>query len=324
MSHLAKAEAVFGSVSRGDSDALSDRDILLVDDDTELLNHRRADLEGDGASVAAYTFKRLEALVSNGALFVQHLKDEAVILRDIGGRLRSILDAFQPKNSYQDEIRGNGKLANLAASWPNTRAGALWATDILYVTTRNFGVLYLAQKGIFLFSYSRVLEALVDSRVITPGGLQDLLNLRWAKSIYRSGEHTPVGLPLAEEMVQRAVAARPDPSFPDRSIGLMPAHLLEDSTELPPGSPTYHRLRNLERSYLGLRAIDPSVVTSKNLAMLLRWIENPRYYAFLASKSESRLIAQMKLAAIGRVDPLPRLPGSLKSDAAERLAQASA
>ena len=69
MSGFAKAEAVFGSASRGDNDALSDRDILIVDTDIHLLNRRQAALEASGWSVASYTFAKLNALVRKGALF---------------------------------------------------------------------------------------------------------------------------------------------------------------------------------------------------------------------------------------------------------------
>jgi predicted nucleotidyltransferase len=294
MTELATAEAVFGSVSRGDHDALSDRDVLLVDDDTQLLNRRQADLEAEGSSVASYTFRKLDILAQRGALFIQHLKAEAEIQRDVGGRLRSTLDAFRPKRCYQDDLAENAQLAGLAAVRPNTGAGALWAADVLYVAIRNFGVLHLAQKGTYVFSYSRVLEALTDDRIITPTAVADLLKLRWAKSLYRSGQEIP--LEAATEIVRRAIEARPDPLFPSCSIELGPIEILSRSVELPNGSPAYHRLRNLERSYLALQAIYPADSVSEDLGRLLTWIENPRAYAFLAGRLEPDLILLMKSA----------------------------
>ena|ERR1700730_10972121 len=177
MTRFAAAEAVFGSISRGDNDTLSDRDVLLVDDDTQLLKQRKAVLEEEGWSVASYTFAKLNSLVSKGALFVKHLQDEANILRDVDGRLRLTLDSFRPNTSYYDDLVENSQLANLAEIRPDTPEGSLWAADILYVATRNFGVLYLAQKGIYLFSYSRLLDALVENTVITRGDVCHLLKL---------------------------------------------------------------------------------------------------------------------------------------------------
>ena len=71
---LAASEAIFGSCARGRTDALSDRDILIVDDDREVLRARASVLMADGKSVAPYTFLKLEKLAVNGALFIQHLR----------------------------------------------------------------------------------------------------------------------------------------------------------------------------------------------------------------------------------------------------------
>lgn len=81
----AEAEAIFGSAARGDADAISDRDILIVDDDCDVLRKRSVILKNDGFSVASYTFRKLQALAQHGALFLQHLKLEAVIISDRRG-----------------------------------------------------------------------------------------------------------------------------------------------------------------------------------------------------------------------------------------------
>lgn len=300
MSEFAAAEAVFGSASRGDSDALSDRDILIVDTDTHLLIRRQAALEASGWSVASYTFTKLSALARKGALFLQHLKDESIILRDVDGRLRSTLAAFQPKVSYHDDLVENARLADLIAIWPNSRAGALWAADVLYVATRNFGILHLAQKGRYLFSYSQVLEALVEDGTISANALPDLMKLRLAKSFYRSGER--IAVRTAVSMVQRAIEALPKQSFPDQSVAVSPHDILSRAIALSQRCPAYRRLRNLERTYLSLLAIHPTRVAPKELAALVGWIENPRAYASIAAMLERDLIAQMQcIGGVGRL-----------------------
>jgi hypothetical protein len=80
---------------------------------------------------------------------------------------------------------------------------------------------------------------------------------------------------------------------------MMASEILSGSVELPQGSAAYHRLRNLERSYLALQAIYPARAISERLLRLKKWIENPRAYAFLAGKSESDLIMHMKSAGVG-------------------------
>jgi predicted nucleotidyltransferase len=69
MRDAAEAEVLFGSASRGDSDDLSDRDILIVDSDIELLRSRRHRLAMQGFSVASYTWRKLIHLSERGALF---------------------------------------------------------------------------------------------------------------------------------------------------------------------------------------------------------------------------------------------------------------
>ena len=289
MTEFAAAEAIFGSASRGDSDALSDRDILIVDNDVYTLNQRQEALEASGWSVASYTFSKLDVLVKKGSLFIQHLKDEAKILRDVDGRLCSTLKAFQAKTSYRSEIEENARLAYLTAVWPNSRAGALWAADVLYVTTRNFGILQLAERGRYVFSYSEVLEALVKYGVIDEYALPDLLKLRLAKSFYRSRQHMSVG--AATTIVKRAVEILPAQSFPTQAVAVTPNEILSGSHALPRKSPAYHRLRNLERTYLALLALYPARTTHKALATLAGWIENPRAYASFAAKLEGDLLA---------------------------------
>lgn len=292
MSAFASAEAVFGSASRGDSDALSDRDILIVDSDIAVLAKRQAELEALGWSVAAYTFAKLDALAAKGSLFVQHLKDEASIQRDQAGMLRARLDAFRPQASYAVELSENAELANLTAFWPNSRAGALWAADVLYVTVRNFGILHLAQKGKFVFSYSSVLEALVDDGAVAEAAVSRLLKLRFAKSLYRSGER--ISLAAASEILDGALSRLPAGAFPARSLPIDPAKTLQLARILPPGSPAYHRLRNLERLYISVQALDPKPQVMEKLAVLARWISNPRAYAAFAASLETKLVEQLK------------------------------
>jgi hypothetical protein len=288
----AAAEAIFGSLSRGDGDALSDRDILLVDDNTEVLKHRGVLLESAGYSVASYTFRKLDALAERGALFIQHLKDEANILRDNGGRLSAKLAKFRPKKSYAEEISENAYLARLASEYPNTGPGALWAADVLYVATRNFGVLWLAEKGVYVFSYSQVLQALAQHSVIMHSAIPDLLRLRWAKSSHRS--HKRISPNTARDVIDRALSTLTDFSFPAKSRAVAPIETLLNLKELPGGMPAYFRLRNLERAYIALMAVCPTPVNAGFLLKLTRCIENPRAYASLARVYEHEFMTEIR------------------------------
>lgn len=306
MSAFATAEAIFGSASRGDSDVLSDRDVLIVDSDIRTLKQRQAVLEALGWSVASYTFSKLNTLVKNGSLFIQHLKDEAIILRDVGGCLNSTLNTFQARKSYCRELRANARLADLIAAWPDSRAGALWAADMLYVTTRNFGILYLAEKGRYVFSYSDILEALAEDGVVDRDAIPDLLKLRLAKTFYRSRQHMSVSTTTA--IVKSAIKNLPRESFPEQATAKSSEVILSNSVALPKNRPAYHRLRNLERTYLALLELYPASTAHEDLATLAKWIQNPRAYAFFAAKSEDDLLARIQcLAGVRQITNATRI-----------------
>ena len=298
MTRLPSSEALFGSLSRGDHDALSDRDILLVDNDIRALRERERVLKADGYSVASYTYGKLDALSANGALFIQHLKEEAQIIRDESGRLSKTLSEFRPKTDYSEELRQNAILAQLARVYPKTSKGALWSADVFYVATRNFGILYLAQRGVYKFGYRSVLQGLLERRVIAEDAISELTQLRRAKTIYRSGELIPLN--AATEIVDRAAATRPDPSFPGRAVGITPDDALHRSQVLSDRVPAYLRLRNLERAYIALAALVPSEAVLQQFATLIRWIENPRAYTVIAGTLEPQLIMDLHRARLGR------------------------
>src|SRR3546814_20354704 len=81
------------------------------------------------------------ALAALGSLFVQHLKLEAQVTRDVSGRLTKLLADFSPRADSSAEIADNAALPALAGTVPFGDRGVLLAADILYVVMRNHGVL---------------------------------------------------------------------------------------------------------------------------------------------------------------------------------------
>jgi hypothetical protein len=279
-STTAEAEVVFGSHVRGDNDANSDKDILVVEDNLSLLRARSVTLQNSGWSVAPYTFRKLTALADKGALFVQHLKAESRILHDKKGRFGAILESYRPKKSYASEIRANTNLACLVSSRPATSFGTLWAVDVLYVTVRNFGVLWLAGEGRYVFSYSSIIEALIDSGLVDGIGKAPLLQLRFLKSLYRSGEK--LDAKRVSGVLEHALAALPSRFFPKVSAAIDPIGIVAGCSSLPRGVSSYHRLRNLEKAFVAACALDPGLRHDSEFSGLERWIQNPRVYANLA------------------------------------------
>jgi hypothetical protein len=287
---FAASEAVFGSASRGTSDHLSDRDILIVDDNVALLGARTKQLELDGWSVAPYTFAKLDALSAKGALFIQHLKLEASITRDRQGRLRALLNAFQPRPDYGQELSGNSDLANLASAVPRTARGPLLAADILYVAVRNFGVLWLAQRKRFHFAYDEILEALCEEQLLNRGAIGALSKLRFLKCLYRGNERETGG--HAFRFVNEALGWLPRDYFPRQAIFVPAAGIL--SCEAPSkDAAAYLVLRDLERRLIALESVGKLPRASSELEKLSRWIANPRVYSSLSAVLAPALRAEL-------------------------------
>ncbi|MER9560673.1 hypothetical protein [Mesorhizobium sp. M0571] len=299
----ASAEAIFGSTSRGDNDVLSDRDILIVDDNVQALRYWSQKLEEDGWSVASYTFAKLEALSRMGALFIQHLKLEASIIADRDGRLSSLLRSFEPRRDYSRELAENCRLAALAGEVPPGSRGALLAADILYVATRNHGVLLLAERGIHCYSYSVLICALEDERLIPAGTSRDLASLRFLKCLYREGEaahgeHIP-------EALDRALAALQAYQFPRRMRQVAPSAIVHGPAPKEPAF-AYLHLRDLERRLVALKSAYPEITFDSDLARLSSWIANPRAYSALSERIAPRLrnkIENLLRATSASLDP---------------------
>jgi len=306
---VASTEAIFGSASRGDADARSDRDILIADDDVAVLKARTRALEAEGWSVAAYTFAKLHYLVQHGALFIQHLKLESTVLRDQDGRFGRLLTSFQPLKSYRGQLRANDRLAQLAGTASSGPRGMLLAADILYVALRNFGVLSLAERGIHTYAFSSILEALEAERVISPGGRRVLMELRFLKCLYRAGERERGN--RIQRAVLQALSALPSPHFPKRLVVLHPRTVVLSPAPLE-SEGAYFQLRDLEKRFVALETLRPNAPANAGIEKLSRWISEPRRYASLSRKVAPQLRRALAVQVGGlRVHGRPKFVQSL-------------
>ena len=287
----AASEAIFGSSARGDADKLSDRDILIVDENIALLRIRAAVLKADGWSVASYTFKKLEALAARGALFVQHLKLESRILVDRSNRLASVLSAYQPKTCYAVELDANSRLAGLLSIVGEGSLSEMWAADVLYVTVRNYGVLKLAGEGIHVYSFDGILAGLVDSDLISKTSAKHLRQLRFMKCLYRSGETALPGKVL--NSVQLALSGLPVGHFPRKILQVSSTKVL---LSMPPKrcDAAYLILRDLEKRLIAAQFLNCGPVSESELHDLQRWVADPRIYANLSASLAPALRKQLR------------------------------
>lgn len=186
------SEAIFGSSSRRDSVRLSDKDYLIVDSRPEVRRKRRLELEQMGCSVASYSWTRLASLARQKALFVQHLKLEALVVKDDEGRLRHVLNGYSPKSDYGVEVNHAGA-AIASVIGGGTELGVTnWVFDVIAVNVRNLAILALANRGEYVFSYYEAMERLAVVYGLPAYDARHLLKLREMKSRYRGGYYHSV------------------------------------------------------------------------------------------------------------------------------------
>ena len=180
--------ALFGSAARGDHDLFSDRDLLIVMDDQTALRSLKAHYDSIGWSCTAYSWTRLQHAANQGSLFVQHLKQEAKIIRDPSDRLAALLDRYSTRSSYKREAEGAASLlVDLTQQLPLCDAGPMWTMDVLSVGFRSLAVAKLADYGIYSFANTDILDGLIRIGLVRESEAYQLQPLRQFKSLYRHG-----------------------------------------------------------------------------------------------------------------------------------------
>jgi len=83
---------LYGSAARGDSDELSDIDLLVVGEPGEETDLSKI-APADNISVSRYAWDEIDAMVGYGSLFLQHVKQEGrPLMEQQPPRLRRLLD----------------------------------------------------------------------------------------------------------------------------------------------------------------------------------------------------------------------------------------
>ncbi|WP_031485772.1 nucleotidyltransferase domain-containing protein [Maridesulfovibrio frigidus] len=142
------SKMLFGSVARGDYSEHSDIDYLIVSDMPGATIERTSPKD----SVSKYTWAEFDELVEKKMLFIQHLKQEGVILSDEDNRLSNIFSKFSPKKSYRKDYNETKALLELLAVIPEEKHSVLWYADVLFVAFRNLTITHLAERGEYVFS----------------------------------------------------------------------------------------------------------------------------------------------------------------------------
>ena len=285
------AIAHYGSVVRGDSDHLSDRDLLLVSNDDHALRLAKTSFTARGYSCACYNWSKLRFLASRNALFIQHLKQESTIVWDKDSMLQSVFDSYAPAPTYSKSMEGARNMVSLTKSFPDSPKGIGWALDVLAVGFRNLAILTLANEGRYVFSFSDLLSGLQEIDRLNERTKSTLLRLREYKSNYRKKDFA--SLPSREIVfeVQKVIGECFDVSFHSNAISeesfhqyALYANSLDDTAQW------YLRARLFEGAFLTLNS--PRILDKKTLTRFRaveEALENPACYSALFSDSAEYL-----------------------------------
>jgi hypothetical protein len=130
---------IFGSTARGRADYLSDRDVLLAAPSEAEINDAARYWRLAGWSIAKFTHQQMLDMAARGSLFLQHLKQEGLIVRDQDGFLVCVINHFRPRHNYENETCESFALLSDIASFRSTYWPTLCAADIAYGAIRNIG-----------------------------------------------------------------------------------------------------------------------------------------------------------------------------------------
>jgi len=177
---------VFGSQARGSADALSDRDVLLIGRPGVELELIAKDWQHRAWNVSTFSKEAFDRFAEVRSLFVQHVKQESLILRDDKRYLSKTLENYIPNLSYAAER--NDALA-FALTLPEGKENYwhnMCIADIYYVIIRNFSILYFADFKEYIFDFDLLIQKISTEFSFNDVEKLSLLNLRVYKHAYRN------------------------------------------------------------------------------------------------------------------------------------------
>ena len=171
---------LFGSVARGDDDALSDIDLFVVGDDPKLTPSKiRTRLKlGGGApkvSIVYHTPKTLERYVDSGSRFLVHLQLEGEVLYDAAGMLAAIQDRPPLSTPIDAEIEGQLKRLSLFEKPARYNGNFLFPLAHIFAAGKAIVMAILADEEIYEFNREAAFEAFAER---FPGAAADVETLR--------------------------------------------------------------------------------------------------------------------------------------------------
>lgn len=269
--NMVYAAAEFGSSCRNDSDHISDRDLLVVCDQS--LRYRLVKKYSSfGFSVSCHSFGQLVCMQQHGSLFIQHLKDEAIIRADPGALLERFLVSCDFVTPAVDELRRCEETLFSILYWPDQIETFSWKADFLYCAVRDYLIKRIAVHGIAVFGLHNIGQKCNEIWGISKDEFCVLEQLRRIKANHRAGRqnHSTIYASLFEKT--RLLLARISRRFNHRmSSNKSILEYLSRHHFLSP----YHQLRVLECAYLVSNIYGIKHYASNRIHSL---VSNPNFY----------------------------------------------
>ncbi len=277
---------IYGSVARRNQDALSDKDALIIFDNSDECRIQINNWKSRGWSVATYTESRLKKMAGAGSLFVQHLKQEGLIVSDNNHVLENILNGYTPKPDYSDDMALSAQALRLLEHVPDGLLLQYWSADLLHILIRNLSLLRLANAGIYEFSLATIAKQLKAIKVISTDDLWVFAELRKAKTFYRSRKLPLLPIPHVIEAALRVI---------EKICGVVLQRTNGISFSYVACEQSYFTIREIEKYLLILNPaywIDGA--RSSEEMKLWKIITDPRAYSWVIKCKKDELVEMLR------------------------------
>jgi hypothetical protein len=171
-SDAATAVWLYGSFARGDADALSDVDALVVSSEDEMptLSHLHPILAQ--ASISRYRWDEMERMATSGSLFLRHLGSEGIPLWEshtAKGRLAEILGGLGHYLNVDRDLRAfDVVLGDVRSSLANGAVSIPYELATLGTIVRHASILGCYLAGRPTYSRTEPVATLVDAWDLPP------------------------------------------------------------------------------------------------------------------------------------------------------------
>ncbi len=278
---------IFGSSARSSTDILSDRDLLVVASD----KIRRDDMTGHwqqlGWSVATYTPSRMLKMISSRSLFIQHLKQEGMMIEDKNGWLGNQLGQARMKCSYASDAKSSVLLAMPMERLDQNKSinDELIAADLAYVAVRNYGICYLADRDRLTFEYSQIVKELAKDFNLSKMEVSLLQSMRAGKVSYRNSSRCFEIVGIVDDLIHLL-----SKFFYHRPLGK-----IKQDNPIRNLHTGYNTLRDFEAWMISTMMHDTLINTkSRNIDNVKKWISSPRSYSWNIRKISSDKLNRIK------------------------------